>query len=69
MSRLGARGTGKTSPNFLAHWFFYDYEVCEDQQALQEAIKYINHHGYDLVCVTQDGKGVYTVFFRRVACG
>ena len=28
-----------------------------------------NFHGYDLTTVTQGPDGVYTVFFRRRACG
>lgn len=56
-------------PNFLAHWFIYDYEFCEGRQELARVMKHINHHGYDLVSVTQDPNGTYTVFFRRRACG
>ena len=56
-------------PNFLAHWFFYDYERCEDEAALRKVMEHINRHGYDLIAATQDPKGVFTVFFRRRACG
>lgn len=56
-------------PNFLASWFLYDYEFCESQDDLKRVIDHINRHGYDLVSVTQDLSGLYTVFFRRRACG
>lgn len=56
-------------PNFLAHWFVYDYERCETEGALAATMEFINHHGYDLISVTQDAAGVFTVFFRRRACG
>lgn len=56
-------------PNFLAHWFIYDYERCETEGALAATMEYINYHGYDLISVTQDSKDVFTVFFRRRACG
>lgn len=56
-------------PNFLAHWFIYDYERCENDAALAVVMEYINHHGYDLIAVTQDNKNAFTVFFRRRACG
>ena len=56
-------------PNFLAHWFIYDYELCNNHAELQKVMDHINHHGCDLISVTQDGTGVYTVFFRRRACG
>ena len=55
-------------PNFLASWFLYDYEVCQSERRLRKVIDTINHRGYDLISVTQDGD-VYTVFFRRRACG
>lgn len=56
-------------PNFLSHWFVYDYERCDGDRELQKVMDTINRHGYDLVSVTQDLTGVYTVFFRRRACG
>lgn len=56
-------------PNFLAHWFVYDYETAANQTELQKVMQYINYHGYDLVSVTQDVAGIYTLFFRRRACG
>ena len=56
-------------PNFLSHWFVYDYEICDGTRELEKVMDTINRHGYDLVSVTQDLTGVYTVFFRRRACG
>lgn len=56
-------------PNFLSSWFVYDYEVCDGCRELEKVMDTINRHGYDLVSVTQDLTGVYTVFFRRRACG
>ena len=52
-------------PNFLAHWFVYDYELCADRSELERVMKYINHRGYYLISVTQDADGVCTVFFWR----
>lgn len=56
-------------PNFLAHWFIYDFEFAADRAELIAVMDRINRHGYDLISVTQDIGGVYTVFFRRRACG
>ena len=56
-------------PNFLAHWFVYDYQTAGDQEELQKVMRYINYHGYDLISVTQNAAGIYTLFFRRRACG
>jgi hypothetical protein len=56
-------------PNFLSSWFIYDYEICDGVRQLERVMDTINHHGYDLVSVTQDLTGVYTVFFKRRACG
>lgn len=56
-------------PNFLSSWFVYDYEICDGRRELEKVMNTINRHGYDLVSVTQDLTGVYTVFFRRRACG
>ena len=47
----------------------YDIEFCAGKDELQRVIGYINFHGYILVSVTQDLSGIYTVFFRRPACG
>lgn len=56
-------------PNFLAHWYIYDFEYCADRKEMERVMQMINHRGYDLVSVTQDAAGVYTIFFRRRACG
>lgn len=53
-------------PNFVAHWFVYDFEVCIGVEELQQALAKINYHGFDLVAVTQT-MDKYTVFFRRLA--
>lgn len=58
-----------SGPNFLAHWFVYDYVRCDGISELEKAMHTINRHGYDLVSVTQDSKDIFTVFFRRRACG
>lgn len=55
-------------PNFLSHWYIYDFQVCEGKEELMRTINYINRHGYGLISVTQY-QDVYTVFFRRRACG
>lgn len=55
-------------PNFLHSWFVYDFELCDGIGALKKALEAVNCHGYDIVSVTQSGN-VYTVFFRRRACG
>lgn len=56
-------------PNFLSHWFVYDFEICAEYEDLKITMDSINRHGYDLITVTQDHRGFYTVFFRRRACG
>lgn len=56
-------------PNFLEHWWIYDFEICADVEELKKTMDYINRHGYDLISACQDGTGVYTVFFKRRACG
>ena len=53
-------------PNFAAHWFVYDFEVCIGTDEQKQALATINYHGYDLVAVTQT-MDKYTVFFRRLA--
>ena len=40
-------------PNFLAHWYVYDFQVCEGRPELLRTMDYINRHGYDLISVTQ----------------
>lgn len=47
----------------------YDFELCADYEELKATLKAINHCGYDLICVTQDHRGFYTVFFRRCGIG
>ena len=56
-------------PNFLNSWFVYDFQICAEYEELKQTIDYINRHGYDLITVTQDTRGFFTVFFRRRACG
>lgn len=56
-------------PNFLSSWFVYDFELCADREELKQTMAEINRHGYDLISVTQDLAGMYTVFFKRRACG
>ena len=43
----------------------YDFQLCADAEELKQTIGHINDHGLDLISVTQDASGVYTVFFRR----
>ena len=62
-------GPSFRGPNFLADWFVYDYEKCDTGRDLRKCINEINRRGYDLVSVTQDRTGIYTVFFRGRACG
>ena len=47
----------------------YDFDLCTDVGELRRMIHYINCQGYILLGVTQDLSGIYTVFFRRLACG
>lgn len=50
----------------------YKSRVYTDRPAYEElkiTMDSINRHGYDLIAVTQDHRGFYTVFFRRRACG
>lgn len=56
-----------TVPNMTAHWWVYDFELCPDVSALKQALAKINHCGFDVVSVTQDASGTYTVFFRRLS--
>lgn len=63
------RETVVVGPNFLASWFVYDFQICAEYEELKETLDYINRHGYDLITVTQDTRGFFTVFFRRWACG
>lgn len=41
-----------------------DFEICADLEELKATMDYINRHGYDVISVTQDAIGVYTVFFN-----
>lgn len=63
------RETVVLGPNFLNSWFIYDFRICAEYEELKETLDYINRHGYDLITVTQDNRGFFTVFFRRRACG
>lgn len=59
-------GAKTGGPNFTAHWFVYDFDICYGEDELKRALENINYHGFDLVAVTQTGCK-YTVFFRRLA--
>lgn len=52
-------------PNMVAHWWAYDFELCNGVDELKRCLEKINYHGFDVVSLTQDG-GVYTVLFRRL---
>lgn len=69
MKEQKKKETVVVGPNFLASWFVYDFERCRSETELAVTMEYINYHGYDLISVTQDAAGVFTVFFRRRACG
>lgn len=56
-------------PNPFKPRCLYDFEICADYDELKATLKSINHCGYQLVSVTQDHRGFYTVFFRRCAGG
>lgn len=43
----------------------YDFQFCRDVGDLRQIVGYINANGLDLISVTQDASGKYTVFFRR----
>lgn len=64
----GKKETVVVGPNFLNSWFIYDFEVCAGVEELKKTMDGINHHGYDIIDVTQAGD-TYTVFFKRRACG
>ena len=49
----------------VAHWWAYDFELCNGAEELKRCLEKINYHGLDVVSLTQDG-GVYTVLFRRL---
>ena len=69
MKEQKKKETVVVGPNFLASWFVYAFERCRSETELAVTMEYINYHGYDLISVTQDSKDVFTVFFRRRACG
>lgn len=45
----------------------YDFDRVAGIDELKRMIFFINRHRYILISVTQNKKGVYTVFFRRPA--
>lgn len=49
--------------------YVHDFELCDDATELARTLKYIDRHGYVVVSATQDASGMYTVIFRRPACG
>ena len=49
--------------------YVVDYERCSTPQQLREIVEIINRYQYQLVSVTQDPNGIYTVFFRRCLLG
>lgn len=51
----------KTMPS---RWY-YDFDRAANIETLKSMILFINRRGYTLISVTQDKKGIYTVFFRR----
>lgn len=42
-----------------------DFELCADAAEMAKTLRCIDENGYFMSGVTQDGSGVYTVFFRR----
>ena len=55
--------------DFARSPFVYDFEICADFDELKATMQSINYNGYDLISVTQDHRGFYTLFFRRFAGG
>lgn len=47
----------------------YDFEICISWRQAVEVIAEINANGWDLVAVTSDHTGSWTVFFGRPANG
>lgn len=45
--------------------FDYAFEVCGEYGELRETLRQIASRGWQLITVTQDGRGFYTVFYRR----
>lgn len=59
------------NPEVVSHSprYVVDYERCSTPQQLREIVEIINRYQYQLVSVTQDPNGIYTVFFRRCLLG
>jgi hypothetical protein len=57
----------KTRPDIRSANTFYDFELCAEYEELKASVHSINHLGYEIICATQDHRGVYTLFFRRPA--
>lgn len=49
--------------------YIHDYERCSDLQQLRFVMENINRSQYQVISVTQDPEGVFTVFFRRCVLG
>lgn len=43
----------------------YDYQICESEEHLSQIIDEINFRRYQIISVTQDPAGRYTVIFLR----
>lgn len=46
-----------------------DFELCETCDELRRVLDSINRNRYQVISITQDGSGTYTVFFRRCVLG
>ena len=55
--------------DFFAAYHIIDFELCETSDDLRRVLDSINRMRYQVVSVTQDGSGVYTIFFRRCVDG
>lgn len=49
--------------------YVYDFEICADYEEMKNILGYINRCEYDLIAVTQDSRGFFTIFFRRKVNG
>lgn len=49
--------------------YIYDFEICSEYEELKRVLGYINRCGYELICVTQDSRDFFTIFFKRRRCG
>ena len=67
--QIPERNSGTVGQISFGGRFLYDFELCADLQELKQTLGDINRLGYKLVTVTQDGSGMYTVFFKRRICG